>query len=409
MKKFNLLLILFSTLLIISCSKGDEPNEPVILSSENTITSFKLNINGEIVAGTIDQTAKTISFNTEGANLNSLTPDVQYSNKARLSPAQSVSQNFNNEIIYTVFAENGNPNVYRVIVNNRPFETENKILSFSVDVNNETLDATINHDKMLISFNSGSFDITTLSPSITISERANISPENNSQQNFESPIVYNVTAENGDTAAYIVMANMPEIANNTNNLNTQSYYTRASFYISGSFLNPNLSGAELYLFDGTNEYPLPIVRSENYDSNEYTTIYNLFTQIPENIPTSNNYKIAFRTDNSVTESEFLIDIVAENAPKFSSLNQTSYSFNDVLVINGENLTDTIIIPSNGSHFIINSSNYDYILNDDKTQISLILDYYYLFPAYFGDPPSEKTITFRGPDGRIGESFTTIFN
>lgn len=407
-KKYLTLICL--VFVLFSCSKDSEPDVPTVLSSQNTLTSFALTLNGEIINGTIDQTAKTISFSLVGAELSSLKPTIKYSDKAKISPSENENQNFNNEVTYTVIAENGDSNMYRVIVGNRPFAVDNKILLFSTVVNNETIEADINHDSSLITFNSGKFDRTSLIPNFTISEYATISPDPTIPQNFEEPVKYTVTAENGDVKVYKIVANLPTLGDNSNTSAPLLYYTRADISISGSFLDPNLPGAEMYLFDGTNEYPLPILQIESYDQDEYTTFYSLYTKIPENIPTFNKYKIAFRTNNSVTQSEYLIDILAENSPKFMSLNQTSYSWNDVLVITGENLTEIITIPSNGSLFIVQKSgHYDYTLNSAKTQISLILDYYYLFPAYFGRPPSELTITFRGPDGRMGDSFITTFN
>lgn len=395
-------------LVLISCSKDNEPDLPIVLSSQNTITSFKLTVNGEILNGDIDQTTKTISFSVIGAELSSLKPTIQYSAKARISPSENENQNFNNEIAYTVYAENGEPNIYRVIINNRPFSKENKILSFSVLADNETITAAINEDTKIINFDIGDLNKSSLIPTVLISEYATISPDVTIAQNFENPIVYTVTAENGDKTEYTVIANMPEIENYSQS-NSFLYYIRANLMISGKFLNPDAPGAELYLFDGINKYQLPITKHENY-LGERTTIFNLYTKIPENVPTNNNYRIIYKTNLLQIESAQVIDIVAENAPKFKSLSQNSYSWNDVLVITGENLTDTIVIPSNGSLFVIqNSNHYDYTLNNDKTQISLILDYYYLFPAYFGDPPHEKIITFWGSGGRIGESFTTTFN
>jgi hypothetical protein len=114
-KKYFTLVCTF--LVLISCSKDTEPDLPIVLSSQNTITSFTLTVNGEIIDGTIDQMAKTISFSLVGAGLSSLKPIIQYSDKARISPLENANQNFNNEVTYTVYAENGDSNIYRVIVN----------------------------------------------------------------------------------------------------------------------------------------------------------------------------------------------------------------------------------------------------------------------------------------------------
>jgi len=406
-KKYLTLLCTF--LILISCSKDTEPDLPIVLSSQNTITSFTLTVNGEIINGTVDQTAKTISFSLVGAELSSVKPTIQYSDKARISPLENANQNFNNEVTYTVYAENGDSNIYRVIVNNRQFGNENKILSFSVSADNETSVGNIDHETNIINFDIGGINKSSLTPILSFSEYATISPDPTIPQNFEAPVIYTVTAENGDEREYTLIANMPEIENYSNINNSFLYYIRANLMISGKFLDPGKPGAEIYLFDGINKYQLPIIKHENY-SGEKTTIFNLYTKIPENVPTNSNYRIIYKTNLLQIESSQFIDVVAENAPKFTSLSQNSYSWNDVLVVNGENLTETIVIPSNGSNFIVkNSHNYDYTLNKDKTQISLILDYYYLFPAYFGLPPSEKTITFWGQGGRIGESFTTTFN
>lgn len=406
MKNYLTLICFF--LLLASCSKDNEPDVPIVLSSENAITSFGLTINGALINGTIDPLAKTISFDLVGADLSSLKPTVKYSNKAVLSPSENESQNFNIEVTYLVIAENGDSSVYKVIINNRPVAEENRILTFSTVINNETIEANINQNKLSITFNSGDFDRTALSPNITVSDYATISPDPTIPQNFETPVIYTVTAENGDVKVYKVSVNAPTFRNTSSR--PILLFSRAELFISGNFLDQNLPGAELYLSNGTHIYSLPITSSVSYNENDYTTVYSIYTKIPENIPTHSNYRIGFRTDNSDVQSENVIDILAENAPKFVSLNQTSYSWNDVLVITGENLTEIITIPSNGSIFIVKKSgSYDYTLNSTKTEISLILDYGYFFPSYFGRSPSEKTMSFRTQDGRMGESFTTTFN
>lgn len=391
---------------LFSCSNDNEPDVPAILSSDNTITSFKLTINGEVLNGVIDQLNKTISFELAGAELKGLKPLIEYSDKARISPSENESQNFNNEVAYTVYAENGTSSVYRVIVNNRPLSTENDIISFSVQIANDTIDAEINQDSNIIDFNTGSQDKSALIPTISISQYATISPDPSIAQNFEHPVTYTVTSENGVQKVYVIFANMPKLRDQS----TAFYYIRATMMISGQFISPDEAGAEFFLFDGLNKYPLPILKTENYNSEERVTYFNIYTKIPENVPTFNNYRLVYKTNSTEIKSNYFIDVVAENAPKFISLNQEEYDRNDILIITGENISETIVIPSNGSLFLIrNSNNYDYTVNTDKTEASLTLNYSYLFPSYFGNPPSEKTITFWGPNRRVGESKTTIFN
>ncbi|QXP68415.1 DUF5018 domain-containing protein [Polaribacter sp. AHE13PA] len=407
-KKITILVYIIFAL--IACSKDDEPDLPIVLSNQNTINSFDLTINGEIINGTINQIDKTILFSLAGADISALKPSIDYSENANISPNINESQNFNNEVAYTVYAENGDPNIYRVIVNNRPLNSESEILSFSVLVENKTIEAYINKDNKIINFNMGTLDKSSLLPTISISENATISPDITIPQNFEEPVNYTVTAENGDKTEYTIIANMPQISDNSNSSSASLYYIRADLRISGQFLDMDKPGAEIYLYDGSNKYELNILSQNSYSSQENIIEYSLNTKITENIPTYGNYKIVYQTNSIRIESSQFIDILAESAPKFISLNQDSFSYNDILKITGENITQTIAIPSNGSIFQIqNSSNYDYTVNSDKTQATLTLDYYYLFPAYFGNPAAPKTITFWGPGRRIGESFTTIFN
>src|SRR5690606_14857288 len=123
--------------------------------------------------------------------------------------------------------------------------------------------------------------------------------------------------------------------------------------------------------------------------------YNSFTySFPDNIVTAADYKLKYLIDGEVkTTSTFNIDVLADNVPSVTSLNQNLYVVNDILLITGENLPDTISIPSNGSVFIIkNSNNYDLEVNNERTELTLTLDYYNLFPSYYGRTEEEKTIT-----------------
>ena len=82
-----------------------------------------------------------------------------------------------------------------------------------------------------------------------------------------------------------------------------------------------------------------------------------------------------------------------------------------MVITGQNLTPAIIIPSNGSLYVINapSSTYNYMLSPDGTTITLDLGNNQLFPSYYGNSPEVKTILLVGDGGRYGPSFQVTFN
>lgn len=90
------------------------------LSSAKSITSFV--ING--IAGTIDQSTKTILLEIAETDLSSLTPFITFSEKASISPAARVPQDFTNPVTYTVTAEDGSTESYTVTVSS-------SIISFS--------------------------------------------------------------------------------------------------------------------------------------------------------------------------------------------------------------------------------------------------------------------------------------
>jgi len=84
-------------------------------SSDKKITAFSFatpQANGEI-----DEKAKTISVSVpNGTDVTALVPTISISEKATVSPASGVAQNFTDPVIYTVTAENGSTAEYTVTV-----------------------------------------------------------------------------------------------------------------------------------------------------------------------------------------------------------------------------------------------------------------------------------------------------
>jgi hypothetical protein len=57
-------------------------------------------------------------------------------------------------------------------------------------------------------------DVTSLVPSITVSDKATVSPDSGTHQDFTNPVSYTVTAEDGSQQVYVVMVNTaPKITN----------------------------------------------------------------------------------------------------------------------------------------------------------------------------------------------------
>jgi len=398
MRILKVLIILF---LVIGCSANDiEPK----LSSENKVLTFSIKVDNETFIGKIDHHSKIIRIETTGLEQNNLiVPEITISEKALIFPSATTAQNFNEHVEYMIKAENGEQAVYTVDVINQPYSDEKSILSFNLIIDGETFEGEINESSKTIKVIC-SKDFSNVAPDIQVSDFATVSPANNEKQDFNNEIEYVVTAQNGSTTSYNVKVYKREI-----NISYKSCYIRATPFGRVNFIDLTKDKYDLVLENSTNSYSLDyfdviIWGDEITQSNFYFTI-------KEEIATADDYVLKFKLDGkTIASTPYNIDVLAENAPKFISLSQDSYSRNDVLVINGENITDAITIPSNGSIFIIqNSSQYDYTVNSDRTQAALILDYYYLFPSYFGREPAEKIITFLGKDRRYGESFTTIFN
>ncbi len=107
----NILFLLFS-IFLVSC--GSDDSEPANLSDSKIITGFS-------VAGkdaTINTANKTILLTLIDSDFTTLVPTITLSEKATVSPASGISQDFTNPVIYTVTAEDGTTAEYQVTISN---------------------------------------------------------------------------------------------------------------------------------------------------------------------------------------------------------------------------------------------------------------------------------------------------
>lgn len=125
----SLLSSLFCLLLIwtASCKKDPDPapgggttnpgsgttNTGTTKSSAKAITAFAFSGLNPAITATIDATAKTISATvTSGTDVTKLVPTITVSDKATVSPASGVAQDFSKAVTYTVTAEDGTTQAY---------------------------------------------------------------------------------------------------------------------------------------------------------------------------------------------------------------------------------------------------------------------------------------------------------
>ncbi|MGB5701092.1 leucine-rich repeat domain-containing protein [Muriicola sp.] len=210
MKKLFIYLLVIT---LFSCSKDDAEiiQEPV-KSSAKQITSFVFKaVNNEAitedVTAILNETNKTITATVaNGTDVKSLTPTIVVSDKAAVN--ESGAKDFSAPVDYTITAEDGTKTTYKVTVG-IALNSAKQILSFAFKIEDnelygdDTVTATINEaNKTITATVSYSANATLLTPSIEVSPDASVSPD--IAQDFSTPVVYTVTAEDGSTADYQV-------------------------------------------------------------------------------------------------------------------------------------------------------------------------------------------------------------
>lgn len=202
--KRNYLLISLLSFILINCSKKDDgPGSPDhVASSENAVISFKIPGNGEEYSGVIDQANKTIQVTVTNLDLsNPITPIIEISKNATISPSASVAQNFDEDVQYTVTAENGDKAIYNIKVTS----SDNQITSFGITPYQTTFYGEIDEVNKTITIETTGLELnSTLIPTIEYSHNATISPDPSIAQDFSKDIEYTLTAQNGEVATYMV-------------------------------------------------------------------------------------------------------------------------------------------------------------------------------------------------------------
>ncbi len=397
----------------VTAENGNEAVYNVIVnSSNNRITSFSITPNETTFFGVINDSNNTITIETIGLELNStLIPEIEFSKNATISPNPLAEQDFSEDIEYTLTAQNGEQATYTVITNNTPL-FEKKILSFQLNIEGEIFEGVIDHSALTIDIDTYK-NPTNISPTILISEGATISPDSSEPQNFTNDIEYTVTAEDQSSNTYKVRTkwisfNSINSANNTIDLATK-YYRNATPYIRTTNIDLTLPNSKIILENDMNSYEL---NYSNYNSR--TNNNNLYTffqiEFPPNVVTANNYKLKYMLDNKVKAiSYFEIDILSENLPHIISSNQTNYSFNDTLILTGQNLVPGIRIAAhNVSIYQYNTSFLS--VNSDRTELTLPLNVNHnMFPSWVGELSPYPTPVIIYYNDRYGESIIVDFN
>jgi predicted DNA-binding antitoxin AbrB/MazE fold protein len=174
-------------------------------SSDNYIESFRFEgIEGQevnIEEGKENTIRVRVPYKTD---IDSLKPIIKVSEGATVNPESGEINNFTDEVIYTVTAEDGTVRKYTVKVT-VDTSSDNYIESFRFEgiegqeVNIE--EGKENTIRVKVPYNT---DIDWLKPIIKVSEGATVDPESEETQDFSKPFVYVVTAADGSEREYTV-------------------------------------------------------------------------------------------------------------------------------------------------------------------------------------------------------------
>ncbi len=179
-------------------------NDGVIKSQDADILSFSIGNQN----GIIDMANKTVAITMPyGTNTTALTPSITISAAASIAPSSGMAQDFTTPVTYVVTAEDTLFKcswVVTVDVENNPqtLSSECNIRSFKVDGYN----GVIKNDSIWIKNLPASTNLSSLAPTVLISDKATVSPASGVAQDFTSPVTYTVTAEDGVTQkVYVVI------------------------------------------------------------------------------------------------------------------------------------------------------------------------------------------------------------
>ena len=168
------------------------------LSSYKSISRFAVGSN----VATIDDSKKTIILEVSDSNISALTPTFYTYKNATVKPASGVAQDFTKPVIYTVTAEDGSTTKYTVtvVVKIIPLSNVKTMESFKIGL----YKGVINESTKTILLTTADSNVTSLVPTITVSDKSTIVPASGIAQNFTKPVTYKITAEDGTIETYTV-------------------------------------------------------------------------------------------------------------------------------------------------------------------------------------------------------------
>ena len=187
----------------IDFSFSDFSIEVPALSDQKDMLTFVLA--DQTGPATIDAGAATVAIEVDnGTGLTSLSPTITISDDATISPTSGTPQDFSSAVTYTVTAQDGSTKDWTVNVTEAALLSDQKdMLTFVLA--DQTGPAIIDAGAATVAIEvDNGTGLTSLSPTITISDDATISPTSGTPQDFSSAVTYTVTAQDGSTKDWTV-------------------------------------------------------------------------------------------------------------------------------------------------------------------------------------------------------------
>lgn len=220
-------------------------------SNAAEILSFK--IPGQTGNETINSAAGTIAINVPmGTPLTSIVPqNVVLSPQATINPSATTAQNFTTPFNYIVTAQDGTTTKNWTVTVTQVASTAKEIIAFKLS-NNQLGDAVIdNPNGTIIVYMPTGSDVSNVVPvALTISANATVNPNASTAQNFTTPVVYTVTAQDNSTKTFTVNVSLVD----PNTFFTDYQAEDAEFTGTVDSNNSNYTGAGFVNFLSADNY-----------------------------------------------------------------------------------------------------------------------------------------------------------
>lgn len=332
MRQLNLTILFLLFFVLVSCSDKEEDVKPIVdvKSGAKSIVSFILTPLG--VEGEIDETNHSISLVVpSGTDITSLTPTIEVSNKAVVSPASGVTQDFSGAVMYKVTAEDGSFEEYEVQVSIegpsiilKPHVGSAEVARGSVlFIYGEDFGADASDAKIILESTSSDMvlELSALSGFFNDQMIAALIPEDAPLEDYKVKVVVNNQSVYMEEEFTIILPS-PHIQE----VSPLSIVPGETITISGKYFAE--SGNKVIISQGSSKKILAILNESS-------------TSIEVRIPSSQDPgEYSIMVESNGKESHFNSKLTVNKsptAPEITNIEKSSYNRGETIVITGKNL------------------------------------------------------------------------